>query len=58
MRILSIILVLFALVKFGETAIYAESAPQQAAGAAMAAFWGIMARLAQASGHHFDKKGL
>lgn len=55
MRILSVILVIIAIGMFVTEMASAESAPQQAVAAGNACFIAILARLAQASGHHFDK---
>jgi len=55
MRNLSVILVIIAIGMFVVEMASATGAPQQAVAAGNACFIGILARLAQASGHHFDK---
>lgn len=54
MKVLSIILVILALAVLGLGLVNAKSAPQEAVAAAIACFLGIMARVAQAAGHHDD----
>lgn len=55
MRILSVILVLVSLVVLFDGMSMAGSAPQQTVAVAQACFVAILARLAQASGHHLEK---
>lgn len=57
MQVLAIVLILFGCLSLAAT-LTATSAPQQAVYVALACFFGIMARIAQAYGHHDDMKKL